>query len=100
MGLMHVGVGEGPEIIQMFGRGVRLKGWNMSLKRHQSSGAPIPSDSENLSDLEKLYIFGFASQLHSNVSRSPGNGRNANRTGNIQSPCNLEFFENKEAPNS
>ena len=35
MGLMHVGVGEGPEIIQMFGRGVRLKGWNMSLKRHQ-----------------------------------------------------------------
>ena len=34
MGLMHVGVGEGPEVVQTFGRGVRLKGWDMSLKRH------------------------------------------------------------------
>ena len=38
MGLMHVGVGEGPEIIQMFGRGVRLKGYDMSLKRHREIG--------------------------------------------------------------
>ena len=59
MGLMHVGVGEGPEIIQMFGRGIRLKGWNMSLKRHVGSGARIPSDSEYLMELEKLYIFGL-----------------------------------------
>ena len=59
MGLMHVGVGEGPEIIQMFGRGVRLKGWNMSLKRHRESGAPPPDDGARLSELEKLYIFGL-----------------------------------------
>ena len=59
MGLMHVGVGEGPEIIQMFGRGVRLKGWNMSLKRHRSSGAALPDDSAELAQLETLYIFGL-----------------------------------------
>ena len=59
MGLMHVGVGEGPEIIQMFGRGVRLKGWNMSLKRHRKSGVAAPRDSAELSELEKLYIFGL-----------------------------------------
>ncbi len=59
MGLMHVGVGEGPEIIQMFGRGVRLKGWNMSLKRCLESGAPPPPDGARLAELEKLYVFGL-----------------------------------------
>ena len=59
MGLMHVGVGEGPEIIQMFGRGVRLKGWNMSLKRHGKNGAEPPPDSDELQVLETLYIFGL-----------------------------------------
>lgn len=59
MGLMHVGVGEGPEIIQMFGRGVRLKGWDMSLKRHLESSAPQPQHSEELVELETLHIFGL-----------------------------------------
>ena len=59
MGLMHVGRGEGPEIIQMFGRGVRLKGWNMSLKRHRESGAELPPDTTGLQELETLYIFGL-----------------------------------------
>ena len=59
MGLMHVGVGEGPEIIQMFGRGVRLKGWKMSLKRHHKSGAELPSDSHRLAELETLRVFGL-----------------------------------------
>lgn len=59
MGLMHVGVGEGPEIIQMFGRGVRLKGWNNSLKRHRYSAAALPSDSHRLAELETLRIFGL-----------------------------------------
>ena len=59
MGLMHVGVGEGPEIIQMFGRGVRLKGRNMSLKRHRESGSEPPEDSHMLTELETLRIFGL-----------------------------------------
>lgn len=61
MGLMHVGVGEGPEIIQMFGRGIRLKGWNMTLKRHRASGTEPPQDSDPLAELETLRIFGLKS---------------------------------------
>ena len=59
MGLMHVGVGEGPEVIQTFGRGVRLKGWNMSLKRHSRSGVAAPPDNDDLAELERLYVFGL-----------------------------------------
>ena len=59
MGLMHVGVGEGPEVVQTFGRGVRLKGWNMSLKRHSKSGAALPPDGDALAELERLYVFGL-----------------------------------------
>ncbi|MEO0233451.1 MAG: DEAD/DEAH box helicase family protein, partial [candidate division WOR-3 bacterium] len=33
MGLLNIGKGQGPQIIQLFGRGVRLKGKGMSLKR-------------------------------------------------------------------
>ena len=59
MGLMHVGVSEGPEIVQMFGRGVRLKGWNLSLKRHGPAGAPPLERAEELAELETLHIFGL-----------------------------------------
>ena len=59
MGLMHVGVGEGPEVVQTFGRGVRLKGWDMSLKRHSESGAALPPDGDALAELERLYVFGL-----------------------------------------
>ena len=59
MGLMHVGVREGPEIVQMFGRGVRLRGWNMSLKRHAFTGAPPPPDQAALAEVETLNIFGL-----------------------------------------
>jgi hypothetical protein len=36
IGLMNLGRGEGSDIIQLFGRGVRLKGWNMTLKRTEA----------------------------------------------------------------
>jgi len=36
LGLMHVGQSEGSEIIQLFGRGVRLKGFAASLKRSRA----------------------------------------------------------------
>jgi len=75
MGLMHVGVGEGPEIIQMFGRGVRLKGWQTSLKRHQESGAEAPPDSGRLAELETLRIFGLRAnymQIFKDVLQAEG----------------------------
>ena len=59
MGLMHVGAGEGPQIIQMFGRGVRLKGYGMSLKRHTALEGVKPDGSEQLKLLETLNIFGL-----------------------------------------
>ena len=58
MGLMNVGRSEGAQIIQMFGRGVRLKGRGMSLKR---SSAVAPADRglpACLPLLETLQVFG------------------------------------------
>ena len=55
MGLLRIGKGEGSQVIQLFGRGVRLKGKDKSLKRsHARSGAP-----EWLESLETLYITGW-----------------------------------------
>ncbi|MGI9251537.1 MAG: DEAD/DEAH box helicase family protein [Pseudohongiellaceae bacterium] len=59
MGLMHVGAGEGPQIIQMFGRGVRLKGRDMTLKRHSHLSGEKPADGSQLKLLETLNIFGL-----------------------------------------
>jgi superfamily II DNA or RNA helicase len=49
IGLLNIGKGQGPQIIQLFGRGVRLKGKNMSLKR---SG-----DNEFIKYLETVDIY-------------------------------------------
>jgi hypothetical protein len=60
MGLMNVGKGEGAQIIQLFGRGVRLKGHEMSLKR--SGKARLPDGVErpkHIGTLETLGIFGI-----------------------------------------
>jgi len=60
MGLMNVGQGEGAQIIQLFGRGVRLKGYSMSLKR--SGKCDLPEGVErpkHVALLETLGIFGI-----------------------------------------
>ena len=51
MGLLNVGRNQGSQIIQMFGRGVRLKGKAMTLKRHEGKN-------DDLSRIETLNIFG------------------------------------------
>jgi hypothetical protein len=60
MGLMNVGKGEGAQIIQLFGRGVRLKGFGLSLKRsgktQLAEGVDRP---KHISVLETLGIFGI-----------------------------------------
>jgi hypothetical protein len=57
MGLMNIGRSEGSEIIQLFGRGVRLKGLGMSLKR--SSMLDLnPKPPKSLRFLETLNVFG------------------------------------------
>lgn len=60
LGLMNVGQTEGSQIIQLFGRGVRLKGYGFSLKRsgkaHLPDGIVRP---KHISILETLSIFGI-----------------------------------------
>lgn len=57
MGLMNIGRNEGPQIIQLFGRGVRLKGKDFSLKRSRRlEGLSAP---KNIETLESLNIFGI-----------------------------------------
>lgn len=60
MGLMNVGRSEGSEIIQLFGRGVRLKGYGMSLKRSNFYVKDYPTvlAPHYISILETLNIFG------------------------------------------
>lgn len=55
MGLLNIGRGEGSQIIQLFGRGVRLKGKGYSLKRSTPSQRP---KGLHLEKLETLNIFG------------------------------------------
>ncbi len=56
MGLMNIGRKEGSQIIQLFGRGVRLKGLDFSLKRsHRIVGLQVPREIERL---ETLNVFG------------------------------------------
>lgn len=56
MGLMNVGKKEGSQIIQLFGRGVRLKGLDFCLKRsHRIVGPRAPKDIERI---ETLNVFG------------------------------------------
>ena len=54
MGLLNIGRQEGSQIIQLFGRGVRLRGKDMSLKRSAALDGEHP---RNLSLLETLNIF-------------------------------------------
>ena len=58
MGLMNVGKSEGAQIIQLFGRGVRLKGRGMSLKRSSADGGAAKSGPTHLNRLETLHVFG------------------------------------------
>ena len=51
MGLLNIGKSQGPQIIQLFGRGVRLKGKGMSLKRSDEKSA--------VRFLEMLNIYGI-----------------------------------------
>lgn len=61
MGLLNIGRGEGAEIIQLFGRGVRLKGFACALKRSKAleKTDKTPAIPSVLPLLETLNIFGL-----------------------------------------
>ncbi|MDQ3802565.1 MAG: DEAD/DEAH box helicase family protein [Acidobacteriota bacterium] len=59
MGLMNIGKTEGSQIIQLFGRGVRLKGYNFGLKRSrrlEDKSVVVP---KNIELVETLNVFGL-----------------------------------------
>lgn len=57
LGLMRMGQSEGTQIIQLFGRGVRLRGYKMSLRRSSVLGVK-PTQPKNLRQVETLQVFG------------------------------------------
>ena len=57
MGLLNIGKTEGPLIIQLFGRGVRLHGYSYSLKRSSAISDVVHPD--YLPVLERLNVFGI-----------------------------------------
>ena len=62
LGLMNIGRGEGSQIIQLFGRGVRLRGFENSLRRSSALETVELPDGAKLSDiapLETLGVFGL-----------------------------------------
>jgi hypothetical protein len=58
MGLLNVGRSEGSQIIQLFGRGVRLRGYQNTLKRSSRLDDKPDSIPSNLATVESLNIFG------------------------------------------
>lgn len=61
MGLLNVGKSEGSQIIQLFGRGVRLKGYKFSLKRSSALDSSLQPERKPrfMYNLETLNIFGI-----------------------------------------
>jgi superfamily II DNA or RNA helicase len=92
LGLMHVGRSEGTQIIQLFGRGVRLKGYKWSLKRSGHSNV-LFSCPPFIEEIETLNIFGIKSnymeEFHQFLIQEglPGNERRET----IQIPLNVTF---------
>jgi len=75
MGLLNVGKSEGAQIIQLFGRGVRLRGYGNYLKRsyYLESEKLIPPDvitPTNIGILETLNIFGLNANYMSTFRES------------------------------
>lgn len=66
MGLLNMGTGAGPQIIQLFGRGVRLKGRNFTLKRTAVGERP---KGLNLGHLQTLNIFGVKATYMADFKR-------------------------------
>lgn len=72
MCLLNVGSGDGSEIIQLFGRGVRLKGYQYSLKRSNRLESENRPDTlpEGITTLETLNIFGIKADYMDEFSKA------------------------------
>lgn len=59
MGLLNIGKEQGPQIIQLFGRGVRLKGKGMSLRRSDEKSLVQPLEILNIYSIKADYLSKF-----------------------------------------
>lgn len=64
LGLMNIGKSKGAQIIQLFGRGIRLEGKRKDLKRY------IENDKEHITALQTLNIFGIKSNYMEDFLKS------------------------------
>ena len=64
MGLLNIGTGQGPQIIQLFGRGVRLKGRAMSLQRSGEAGAVKLLETLNIYGIKADYLTRFLEAIN------------------------------------
>jgi len=69
MGLMNMGKSEGAQIIQLFGRGVRLKGKNFSLKREEANAPYFIRALQNISimGLNASYMNRFLTEIENEM---------------------------------
>ena len=70
MGLLNIGKSEGSQIVQLFGRGIRLRGRNQTLKRSSAldgthSGYVRPLETLNIFALRANYMAQFRNYLES-----------------------------------
>lgn len=73
MGLLNMGTGEGSQIIQLFGRGVRLLGHNYSLKRSNmlsTNEQPTTPPHKYIGVLETLNVFGIRANYINTFSKT------------------------------
>ena len=94
MSLLHIGQGEGSQIIQLFGRGVRLRGKNYSLKRSGYLQGDVPP--ANLHVLETLNVFGIRASYMAQFRKTLHDEGIATDTEEIQIPIRLDnaFLQN------
>lgn len=69
MGLINFAKGEGSQAIQLFGRGVRLRGYGGCLKRSRKLDDHSVSIPRNIDVLETLTIFGIKAQYMEDFKR-------------------------------
>lgn len=91
LGLMHIAKKEGSQVIQLFGRGVRLKGHGRSLKR--SNRLPDVVRPEHIQELEMLNVFGIDAEFMARFREwlaqegLPGN----ERVSTVRIPMNVTY---------
>lgn len=64
MGLLNIGTGQGPQIVQLFGRGIRLKGKEMSLQRSGETGTVKLLETLNIYGIKADYLTRFLEAIN------------------------------------